>query len=633
MTGLSSTHGLSGPRLIDRTKKQKLNAMSTESEDGSSAFSTLSDSMFVGVRSRSSTPIDDGQMVAPSAEDPEIPLQPKYREAAEAPDTFKQQVQILLEEKIYHIAIQQLQSNLSMLSYQTSNTPYWVAPPNHLALIGTLAIHPKFTTHAGTDNESILPARAHQYLRDVLRAVGPVNGKFNLAFIFRDGREARTSRRRRGLTSAELRDATPEEDELKSPLANGDSLWSRVPDFWSMLSWAFNCSVAYSERWGHWKLWLEFMLELLERDVEERKTLDEEQSELNDTSSDDEACQYPLLKDSIMMSYIGDFTLNQIMRVLFSFLDGEPHPAREVWTKETKTRAETTKIKQEKKLDLDKHQFGDYLDDEDESMDDADATTEPKPSVRPKRSRGRPKASKKAQRPPLVANPLLEQTIPIRRRIFGLLSFLCHYLQDEAPFNIYDLYERFAMNIRDLPLDVYPHFVWSEVPFKEGVYITIVRHLLAKLLPPEAPKPGEVDPDTDNVGSLSPGILEKCFLPYASNRVVADNAKLAVLLWETFIYMFDKGVGPTLSPGMREAILKGIAEREAKSNVKAAKTPRSVVDEEALDDMLSSMVKKEYSAENVMRFAHLKFMFVLEKMKEADRQQGYTLGGEFLGWK
>lgn len=572
-------------------------------------------------------------MVTSPAEDGDSPLLPRYRQATEAPDTFKQQVQIIFEEKIYHIALQQLQSNLSMLSYQTSNVPYWVAPPSHLALIGTLAIHPRFTTHAVTDNERILPARAHQYLRNVLRAVGPVNGNFNSAFIFRDGREARTSRRRRGLASTESRDGTPEEDELKSPLATSDSLWSRVPDFWSMMSWAFKCSMTYPERWGHWKLWLEFMVDLLERDVEERKTLDEEQSEPNDASSDDEACQYPLLRESIIMSYIGDFTLNQIMRVLFSFLDGEPHPAREVWTKETKSRAETTKLKQEKKLDLDRHQFGDYLDDEDESMDEVDGNAEPNLSDRPKRPRGRPKLGKKVQLPPLVANPLLEQTIPIRRRIFGLLSYLCHYLQDEAPFNIYDLYERFAMNIRDLSLDVYPHFVWSEMPFKEGVYVTIVRHLLAKLLPPEAPKPSEVDSEIDNIGSLSPDILEKCFLPYASNRVAADNARLAVLLWETFNYMFDKGVGPTLSPGIREAILKGIAEREAKSKIKTQNGSDSVVDEEALDVMLRTMAENEYSAESVMRYAHLKFKFVLEKTREADRQQENTLGGEFLGWK
>lgn len=627
MRGNTSSRSLSGPRLIDQAKKQRLSKMSVESD--ATSTSALSDSQFIGIGSRSSTPstttrpsipIDDASHNTPAR---------RYRDAVEAPDSNKEQIQILLEEKIYHIAIQRLQMNLSMVAYQPIDTPIWIAPPAHLAFLGTLVTHPKFTTHPETDNEKILPVRAYQYLLDVLRSVGPINGQFKSAFVFRDTRDARVSRRRRG-ASYDSRDASPDADELKSPLASNDSLWSRVPDFWSMLGWAFNCAVAYPERWVHWKLWLEFLLELLEKDVEERKTLDEEEHLASGAGGD---CEYALLKEAIIRSYIGNFTVGQILRVLFAFLDGEPHSSKEVWSKETQTRAETTKRKREKKLDLDKNQFGDYFDDEDESMDEADGTSRPELSDKPKRPRGRPKSTKKAQLPPLVAHPLLEETIPIRRRIFGLLSFLSHYLQKHAPFELYDLYERFAINIRDLPLDVYPHFVWAEMPLKEGVYMTLVRHVAAKLLPPEAVLPSAVDPETDEENSLSPIILEKCFLPYASNRVIADNAKLAVLLWETFSYMYDRGIGPQLSPGMREAVEKGIAERESKSKLKADRGSSSVVEEEVLDEMMGKMGKDEYSAENVLRFAHLKFRFMLEKTKEAERQQENALGGEFLGWK
>lgn len=649
MAGTSS-RTRSGPQFIERAKKQRLNnKMSAKSDGGTSPVSVLSGSRFVEFESRASTPAAAGTPIFEYG-DPEPDR--NYRKACEAPDSFKEQIQIQLEEKIYHTAIQRLQQNLSMGTFQY-DAPVWVAPPAHTAFLGTLVVHPKFTAHPETDNDRMLPARAHQYLVDVLQLVGPINGNFKSAFVFRDTRDARTNRRRRGV-SEESQDVGSDADDLKTPLANADSLWSRVPDFWSMLVWAFNCAVLYPDRWTHWKLWLEFMIDVLEKDVRERKRLDEE---LHVTSGASGEVKYRKLSEAMIVSYIGNFAVGQIMRVLFSFLDGESHPAKEVWAREIQSRVESKTLRLGKKLDLDNNQFGDYLDEEEEESEDEAADNAASRGIglsdAPKRRQGRPK---KIRMLPLEAHPLLEQTITIRRRIFELLSFICHYLEDDAPFDLSDLYDKYAANVRDLSLDVYPHFVAYDPQLNQNVYITFVRYLAARLLPPEAVPPGDVDPDTDGQGSLSALIMEKCFLPYASNRVMADNAKLAVLLWDIFGFLFKRGVGPTLSPGMRDAIEEGILQREQKAKLKPMTGPSDVIDEAALASTMGVIAnseknektaksvknkkkekvnesrKSEYSADNVLRYTHLQFRFMLQKEQEARRRQENALGSEFLGW-
>lgn len=572
------------------------------------------------------------------------PCRPLYREAAEVPEELREQTHILFAEEIYHIGIQSLQTELFFRSYLGPDVAWWVAPPHYLAFLGTLVVHPKYTTRTKNEDDRIASVRAYQYLIHVVRSVGPVNGRFDKAFMFSS---ARNDRRRRA--------ATPEDDwdgdQLAAPIANEDGLWSRVQDFWSMLGWAFACAAAHPERWTRWKLWIEFLLEVLERDVDERRALDEDRH--RESNSDGEV-DYKNLRHSIIMSYVKDFKLTQIMRVLFSFLDGETQADayKEIWRNETKSpQAASSEQKWDKKVDLEHDEYGNYFDDEEEQFDEF----EDQPSATgSKRTRAKSQQKKKKKLLPLVESPLLEETIPIRRRIFALLSKTCHHLDgDGAPFTLHDLYDKFAEHIKPLPLDSFPHFVWSHMPVDQAVYVTLARYMLSYLLPPGAEQPADVDPEIDARSGISEVMMERCFLPYASNSVVADNAKMAVVLYELLSHLWDRHshVQRPLSEGMRRAILAGMEERERKSGLLkrfAAKSkmmskfvivgegpPRSVLEPGWLDERMQSIEADPHAAVNVLRLAHLKFRLLLEKDKEAAPfvRSGKKLPSDFVGWK
>lgn len=65
-------------------------------------------------------------------------------------------------------------------------------------------------------------------------------------------------------------------EQIKGAIANEDSIRNRAQDFWHLVGWAFNCSVRYPKRWRYWKVWLEYMLDLFDRDWAERELRDQE---------------------------------------------------------------------------------------------------------------------------------------------------------------------------------------------------------------------------------------------------------------------------------------------------------------------------------------------------------------------
>ncbi|KAB5570237.1 hypothetical protein GE09DRAFT_1102351 [Coniochaeta sp. 2T2.1] len=582
----------------------------------------------------------------------------RYHDSSEAPDDFKEQIQILFDEDLRDLAIQSLQSNLFAQSFLSADRPWWVAPPAHIAFLGTLVIHPAHTTKANNDgnNTRIVSVRAYQYLLDVLRSVGPINGHFKAAFAFRD-RSSRPGRRRRH--SPEESDLNDDDDTLTTKLANADSIWNRVPDFWTMLGWAFACATSYPERWVHWKLWVEFLLEVMERDLEERKALSAELSEKN----------LETLRSSIIMSYIGEHQLGHILRVLFAYIDGDSHNYKEIWPKETQNTTATNKRKlgDIAELDLERGVYGDW--DEDEDEEDEEVEAENNGHV------PRSKRRSKKRVAPLVESPLLEETIPIRRRIFALISQVCYDLgqggkdNGGAPFTIHNLYDQYANRIYGLPLDVFPHFayVWSDLPAASSMYITLARHLMAWLLPPGCTQPKDVDRETEAKAFVSPIIMERCFLPYATNSVVTDNAKLAVLLWELFSYMWQHdqiALGPyklnkdgevqfaPITEEMKAAAEAGIEAREKKCKIKNEAPPSGYSEFEWLDKKMEAIEKDRFAPANVLKLAHLKFRFFLSKETERVaaqrgvsewgkpgsgkltliRKENPRLGGRFLGW-
>src|SRR5699024_5024712 len=65
-------------------------------------------------------------------------------------------------------------------------------------------------------------------------------------------------------------------DRLRGRMANEGSVWCRGQDFWSTVGWAFNTATLHPHRWRYWRVWLEYMIDVLEADWTERERLDRE---------------------------------------------------------------------------------------------------------------------------------------------------------------------------------------------------------------------------------------------------------------------------------------------------------------------------------------------------------------------
>lgn len=281
-------------------------------------------------------------------------------------------------------------------------------------MIATLAIQPKHTSKLSHSAAHDVASLSLSYLRGVLATVGPVNGKLRDAFVFRgDG-----GRRRRSADDFPRRGSESDEDHIRGRTANGGSIWARGQDFWKVLGWAFNCSALYPLRWRWWKPWLEYMLDVLEADYDERRRLDRErEGEEDDEGDDEERCrEYRMLQDSLLVSYImpknsRSSPIKPILSALFA--DGSSSSTSiyaEVFKNETKVASKSTKKRKRYHVDLENDNFGDYDD------DSSTGGSEP-----PTPEHQRTSAKMVDDSIPWTHSALAE-TIPFRLRLFALVS-------------------------------------------------------------------------------------------------------------------------------------------------------------------------------------------------------------------
>lgn len=578
---------------------------------------------------------DTTNITSPDQEDEQ---KPKYYKSKEIPHVLKESCQIHLEEQMYLPAIELLGSLLSDAGErQQTDRPVRVPPPAQIALLGTLTIHPTYTSRVPEQTNLDIAAESREYLRALLNKVGPINADFRSAFSFRKGQNGgRWGRRNsREFTSPGDSDggasigSFDEADNIQSKWSGNDhSIWRRSSDFWSVLGWAFRCSTTHPHRWVHWKEWLDFMIECLEKDWDERLAQDEanfraaENSNNNSNNSGSEAkCQYPLLQQSLFVQYIDDLrrdrkrVLHEVIRALFAFTDDENVADntyyREVFNKETalhKDLSNKRKHAQMAAVDLEKGQFGDYLEDWDDPVTDDDDdksntfTTTPRftsgrtPSAR---TTGRRTASGKLSRPPKstpgfsrrpgrafdvspIASPTssnpslavtdgLADSIPLRLRLFRLISALAFYLPHTdllgSNNKTSDVYELFTSRLKSLPLPCFELFLsldHSETVLPRFISVSLFRYVAQSFTPRSAPKPEDVDPEADQEHAISQTMLAECFLPWPAKTVsVEDNAKFSLVLENMAWCLFQSG-SVDYFDGLKWAVEKGVEEREKK---------------------------------------------------------------------
>ncbi|KAK3375267.1 hypothetical protein B0H63DRAFT_400979 [Podospora didyma] len=550
---------------------------------------------------------DTSAISSPIEPDDEPPFIPRYRDTTELPHELKSHCQIHIEEEQYAPAILLLEGLLSdgntMLPrggrYAATlqrPKPARIPPPSHIALLSTLTIHPTFTSRLVEHNNSIA-AQSMKYLRGLLATAGPVHANLCEAFRFSNGRVDGSHNRRWGSSVSGNRSGSPDEesDSIGGKLAVEQSLWQRAPDFWSAMGWAFHCSVAHPHRWRHWKVWLRFMVDVLEKDWDERLAQDQENHALGNGK---EACKFPMLQRSLFAAYLDDLrkerknVLREVIRSLFAFVDNDQASDKvtykEVFDRETATATSRSKRKRaDTVVDLENNQFGDYLDADDfdfSAEEDDSKQRMPKATTVPRARRGR--LPRREQRESaltstsITPNPRGEfgvpegvaESIPLRLRLFRLLSNASFYIPN--PFtSTAELYETFADRVRESPLPIFRLFIESQSDaLPREVCVSLLRQIVEQLLPTNRPDPDDVDPEINSIHGLSFVMMQKCFLPFAAVTITAeDNAKLSLGLENILWYMYSQEPG---LPGTRlaKAIETGIKARENKIKDKMKRT-------------------------------------------------------------
>lgn len=446
--------------------------------------------------------------------------------------------------------------------------PVPVPPPSHLALLNTLIIHPLHTTRAEKKDHLDVSSHALGYLRNLLAIVGPINAEFKTAFRFYLApRWGRGGDHYAYAHDGDMSDAdlSSDEERLRGNLANDGSLWSRGQDLWTTIGWAFNCSTLYPKRWRFWKVWLEFMMDVLEADWTERERRDKENHRVN---GQDTEMPITSRKESMIVMYMGQQNGRQIgvkgmLKALLA--DGgelSTSAFQEVFEKEHKgPKKSSNKRKRDQVLDLENDKFGDYFDDEPMSS----GVSEPPTPQKPKDTRNAPTLS--------VYPVGLVESISIRLRLFKLLSAAIYSTRKKSDLD--RLYEEFSASLKLLPLQTFSLFVTQRpnVLLPE-THITIAKELFYRLLPSSSKDPAKVDPEGDAEGCLTTIMLEQCYMPYAANTVaMEDNAKLSLvvenaiqLLWSLDMVAYSDRFEKAAQKGIKARELKAKKRRTGKAN-------------------------------------------------------------------
>lgn len=411
-------------------------------------------------------------------------------------------------------------------------------------------MHPTLTTRAKSVDRIQAANLALQYLRLVVRHVGPLPHVLREAFAFAS---QDTVVRRRGKSKRKTIEegVSPNNEYIESidtDLANTGSLWARAEDFWQIVGWSFNCSILHKRRWERWCIWLDFMIELLESDWDLRQG----ESGVN------------VMEKSLIVQYInyGSSTAGRERRIVKAvFADGRPKAVAEfgeIWqneTKELKTDAAFKRV--EAKIDIEADNYGDYMDDEfeDDLEDSASdpsslpADTDP-PSI---------------DCVPNICTKLGgRDSINFRIRLLSLLSKVSDALPN-AFTPITALYHNFFEHIRPLPIPAF--FAIMSPPslalFDPTAASTLTQYVLRSIIAAAAPVP-----PTD---AISQEVFQTCYLPFSANTIsIVDNTKVSLCV-ETLLRLLDKHCGLDWSPAFHDLAEAGIRARTTKARGKQKK--------------------------------------------------------------
>lgn len=510
-----------------------------------------------------------------SQSDPPKPS-PSYRNVKPLPAGLLDHCTVCIEEQLFSQAIPLLSSVIT--AGNGTSRPAYVPPTQHLSLLATLVVHPSMTTRTTSKEKQTAADDALRYLRHVNGLTAPDASGLTKALQFRDTNSSRSKRARTRQSDISSDDEAEDPGRIRSSYAKKDSLFATAEDFWAAVGWAFNCSVAHRNRWDRWKLWLDFVLDVLEDD------LDSKHRQARDSPEDRDK----VLSESLLAHYLAPFIdqgrniKRRIMRAILA--DGTQQSMNlfpSIYPNETlppKAKQET-KLGAKRSLDLDQGDFGDYFDSDSDSngtpgggpQQKAARTSTRHSSTNLSRQGSPASPSTPLQQPstPPTPSPLAShggsESLRLRLRLLALLTTLSSlaptlFLDSE---DLFDLYTEF---LRPLPLPVFSFFV---LPSNRGRSIdpnslaSLTQMLLRPLLSSSAP--------VSNANSLTAERYASHFAPFAANvSSVGENARVGICVEGLLRLLWSEGVlanaGEEVKQAVKNAVEEGIRVRDEKAS-------------------------------------------------------------------
>ncbi|KFY91509.1 hypothetical protein V500_04632 [Pseudogymnoascus sp. VKM F-4518 (FW-2643)] len=419
-------------------------------------------------------------------------------------------------------------------------------PPSYLDLVSTLPIHPRYTTHSKSRDDHHSAILALRYLQLLPALTSIKDSGIGLAFRFDEARSAerweRGTKRKARVALEGSETVGFDDDVINHPIAR-DGIWTQARDFWHVLGWAMNCAVWHRRRWEHWQLWLEFMVEVMGRDLEERIAMRD--------AGEGEGGR---LEESMLGRFL---------------LLNEPGDGGEVWKRAAKAV---------------------FADGEERSINEfppvwRDETKEPKndemevykaPSIY--RYDKDPSATWLRHTGPGVRE--------LRIRLMALLLQICRETPSTSSLSPASLSDLLASHITHLPFPVYTSLLRAEPrdtlpPAALSTLTQIIINWLIDHAAPENPDPGSAP---------TQHTLATCFLPFAANTSsLEDNARLSWALEVMLRMYFDAQRNVPPSREMVDAMNLGISAREHRvEGAKIRKGAKGEEDEMFKNEMLES---------------------------------------------
>lgn len=361
-----------------------------------------------------------------------------YRPSIPVPADIRNHCHIYLDEQLcwfYHVTSPSQPANytadISALALLTDlvtsgtshpqhlDTPAFAPVPFHIEIISSLLVHPRHTTQAPRGERVELAWRAITFLRSLLATLGPLNANLSEAFSLTPPRTVRGARRGRNTGDDGSSESGDDDERMGGVVANQGRIRRCAKDFWHVVGWAFNCSVVHPKRWRYWKVWLGYMLDVIQADWDEREVENKRREPEFPQSSLDSDTKQSMLYESLLVKYLADVKgrTSSVKRVVGAvFAAGSQDDLRlypEVFPNETRE-VQVQNGQKRKRVDSMKPDFGGFGDGDidDIAFDSSQPTDQTADS-------SQSSAEEEATTDPWLAYP---ESVLLRQRILTMVS-------------------------------------------------------------------------------------------------------------------------------------------------------------------------------------------------------------------